>query len=113
MVGAVAEVVEPEFCVIEESAGCGAHSVAVCPFDNAGGGGKGGATDGVVFGAGPETEDDQIGLVALPPGGAADVGGGGPDNGASAGDGRRVAGGFAFRVDDQPGVVAEIAEGFC
>ena len=77
----VAEVVEPAFGVGEESAGGGAHAVAIGPFDDVGGGGKSGLADGVVLGAGPEAEDDEIGMMILPPEWVADVRGRRPENG--------------------------------
>ena len=67
MVGAVAKVVEPAFCVGEETAGSGAHAVAIGAFDNLRCGGKGGSADRVILGSSPETEDDQIGMMNLPP----------------------------------------------
>ena len=67
MVGAVAEVVEATFCVGEETAGGSAHAIAIGAFDNAGCGREGSSADGVVLRAGPESEDDQIGFVGLPP----------------------------------------------
>ena len=73
MVGVVAEVVEPAFSVGEETAGCGAHAIAVGPFDDVGCGGEGGSAHGVVLGTGPETEDNEIGLLGLPPERIADV----------------------------------------
>ena len=69
----VAEVVEPAFGVGEESAGGGAHAVAIGPFDDVGGGGEGGEANGVVLGAGPEAKDDEIGFLGLPPDWVADV----------------------------------------
>ena len=63
MVGAVAKVVEAAFCVGEETAGGGAHAIAVGAFDDMGCGGQGGAANRVVFGAGPEAEDDEIGFL--------------------------------------------------
>ena len=67
MVGAVAKVVEAAFCVGKETAGGGAHAVAIGAFDHAGGGREGRSADGVVFGTSPETEDNEIGLLGLPP----------------------------------------------
>jgi len=78
-----------------------------------GGSGEGGSADGVVLGSGPEAEDDEIGLLGLPPERVADVRGRGPDYRVVAGGGWRVACGFSRRVDDQPGLVAEVMEGFC
>ena len=45
-----------------------------------GGGGEGGEADGVVFRAGPEAEDDEIGFLGLPPEWIADVGWGRPED---------------------------------
>ena len=61
----VAEVVEAAFCVGEESAGGGAHAVAIGPFDDVGGGGEGGSADGVVLGASPEAENDEVGFFGI------------------------------------------------
>ena len=80
MVGAVAEVVEASFCIGEESAGGGAHAIAIGTFDDVGRGGEGGTADGVVLGSGPETEDNEIGLLELPPDGAADFRGRRPED---------------------------------
>ena len=80
MEGAVAEVVEATFRVDEETAGGGAHAVAIGPFDDAWCGGEGGEADGVVFWAGPEPEDDEIGFLGLPPEWVADVRGGRPED---------------------------------
>ena len=66
-VSAVAEVVEAAFCVGEESAGGGAHAVAIGPFDDVGGGRKSSASDRVLLGTSPETEYNEIGLLGLPP----------------------------------------------
>ena len=81
MVGAVAEVVKATFSVGEETAGGSAHAIAIGAFDDVGGGGEGGAAYEVVFWAGPETEDNEIGMMILPPEWVAYVGGGGPENG--------------------------------
>ena len=80
MVGAVTKVVEAAFSVGEETTGGSAHAIAIGAFDDAGCGGEGGAADGVVFGAGPETEDDEVRLLGLPPERIADVRGGRPEN---------------------------------
>ena len=80
MVGAVAEVVEAKFCIGEKTTGGGAHAVAIGPFDDAGCGKEGGSADRVVFGSGPESENDEIGLLGLPPKWIAYVGGGRPEN---------------------------------
>ena len=90
MVGAVAEVVEATFCVGEETAGSGAHAVAIGTFNDVWCGGEGGPADGVVLGTGPETEDHEIGFLGLPPDWVADVLLGNPENGR---DGR-------FRISD-------------
>lgn len=80
MVGAVSKVVEAAFSVGEETAGSGAHAIAIGPFNDVWCGGESGPADGIVFGAGPETEDDEIGLLGLPPEWIADVGGGRPED---------------------------------
>ena len=67
MVGTVAKVVEATFRVGEETAGGGAHAVAIGTFDDAGCGGKGGSANVIVFGAGPETKDNEIGHLLSPP----------------------------------------------
>ena len=67
MEGAVAEVVEATFCVGEESARSSAHAIAIGAFDDVGGGGEGGEADGVVLGTGPKSEDDEVGMMILPP----------------------------------------------
>ena len=76
----VAEVVEATFCVDEETAGGGAHAVAIGAYDDVGGDGESGAADGVVFGAGPKSENDEIGFLGLPPAGVTNVGGGRPED---------------------------------
>ena len=81
MVGAVAEVVEATFCVGEETAGGSAHAIAIGALDDVGCGREGSAADRVVFWAGPETEDHEIGFVGLPPEWIADVRGRRPENG--------------------------------
>ena len=81
MVGAVAEVVEPTFSVGEETAGSGAHAVAIGAFDDAWGGGECSTTNRVVLGASPEAEDNEIGLLGLPPEWIADVLLRNPENG--------------------------------
>ena len=80
MVSAVAEVVEATFSVGEETAGGGAHAVAIGTFDDVRCGGEGGAANGVVFWAGPEAEDDEIGFLGLPPTGVTNVLLGNPEN---------------------------------
>jgi len=67
VVGAIAEVVEATLSVGKETAGGSAHAVAIGTFDDVGGGGESGAADGVVFWAGPEAEDDEIGFLLSPP----------------------------------------------
>ena len=67
MVGAVAEVVEASFCISKKSTRGSAHAVAIGSFDDVGCGGEGGSAHGVVLGTGPETEDNEIGLLGLPP----------------------------------------------
>ena len=73
MVGAVTEVVEATFSVGEETAGGSAHAIAIGAFDDVGGGGEGGAAYEVVFWAGPEAKDDEIGFLGLPPTGVTNV----------------------------------------
>ena len=73
MVGAVAKVVEAAFSVGGKTTGCGAHAVAIGAFDDVGGGREGRSANGVVFGAGPESKDNEIGLLELPPDGVANV----------------------------------------
>jgi len=80
VVGAVSEVVEAAFSVGEETAGSGAHAVAIGTLDDAWGGREGGSANGVVFGAGPEAKDNEIGFLGLPPEWIADVRGGRPEN---------------------------------
>ena len=80
MVGAVAEVIEPAFGVGEETTGSGAHAIAIGALDDMGCGREGGAADGIVLGASPETEDDEIGFMGLPPDGVTNVEGGRPEN---------------------------------
>jgi hypothetical protein len=83
---------------------------------------EGGTAGGVVFGTGPETEDNEIGLLGLPPGWVADVLLGNPENRRDGrfrisdfGMGTGIWGGtwFGRRVDDKVGIVAEVTEGFC
>lgn len=81
MVGEVAKVVETTFSIGEETTGGSTHAIAVGAFDDAGCGRKCGTTDGVVLGAGPKSENDEIGFVGLPPTGVTNVGGGRPENG--------------------------------
>ena len=73
MVGAVAKVVEATFCVGEETARSGAHAIAIGAFDDMGCSRKGGTAHEVVLGTGPETEDDEIGMMILPPKGVSNV----------------------------------------
>ena len=80
MVGAVAEVVEPAFRIGEETAGSGAHAIAVGAFDDTWCGRESSASDGVVLGSGPKAEDNEIGLLGLPPEWIADVLLGNPEN---------------------------------
>ena len=81
MVGVVAKVVEAAFGVGEETTGGSTHAIAVGTFDDVGGGGEGGAAYEVVFWAGPEAKDDEIGFVGLPPEWIADVLLRNPENG--------------------------------
>jgi len=67
VVGAVAEVVEATFCISKKSTGGSAHAVAIGAFDDMGCSRKGSSAYRVVFGAGPEAEDDEIGFLGLPP----------------------------------------------
>ena len=73
MVGAVAEVVEPAFDVGWKTAGGSAHAIAIGTFDDVGCGREGGSANGIVFGAGPESKNDEIGMMILPPERIADV----------------------------------------
>jgi len=107
----VAKVVIASPRISLQTTGSGTHAIAIGSLDDAGGGGEGGAANGIIFWPSPETEDDEIRFLALPPRGVADVGGRGPDNRVLGGDGWRVAGGFARRVDDQPGLVAQFTKG--
>ena len=81
MEGAVAKVVEAAFCVGEETAGGGAHAVTIGAFDDMGCSRDSGTAGGVVFGASPEAEDHEIGLLGLPPEWVADVLLGNPEDG--------------------------------
>ena len=81
MVGAVAEVVEPAFSVGGKTAGGSAHAIAIGTFDDAGCGRQCSTPDRVVLGAGPETEDNEIRMMILPPEWVADVRGRRPENG--------------------------------
>ena len=90
MVGAVAKVVEAAFSVGGKTAGGSAHAVTIGTFDDVGGGGEGGAADGVVLGSSPETEDNEVGLLGLPPTGVTNVEEGRPENGR----------GGRFRISD-------------
>ena len=143
MVGAVAEVVEAAFSVGEEITGGSAHAIAIGTFDDAGCGRQCSTPDGVVLGTGPETEDDKIGFVGLPPTWVADVLLRNPENGR---DGRFRISDFGMwpyyvphlrdfegllarvikfvrsskggtrlgrRMHDEKGIVAEGTEGFC
>jgi len=73
VVGAVTEVVEAAFSVGEETAGGSAHAVAIGAFDDMGCSRKGGSANGVVLGTSPESENDEIGFLGLPPERIADV----------------------------------------
>ena len=143
MVGAVTEVVKATFRICKKTTGCGAHAIAIGAFDDAGCGRKSSASNRVVLGAGPETEDNEIGVLGLPPEWVSNVGGGRPENGR---DGRfrisdfgmwpcyvphlrdfagllprvikfvRYCGGstrFGRRMHNKAGIVAEFTEGFC
>ncbi len=80
MVGAVAEVVEATFCISKKSTGGSAHAVAIGAFDDMGCSRKGSSAYRVVFGAGPEAEDDEVEFLGLPPEWVADVRGGRPED---------------------------------
>ena len=80
MEGAVAEVVEATFCISKESTRGSAHAVAIGAFDDMGCSRKGGSANGVVLGSGPETEDNEIGLLELPPTGVTNVEGARPED---------------------------------
>ena len=79
-VSAVAKVVEAAFSVSEETAGGGAHAVAISAFDDVGCSRKGGSADGVVLGSGPKTEDNEIGMMILPPFFISNLGWRGPED---------------------------------
>ena len=80
MVGAVAEVVEAAFRICKKTTGGSAHAVAIGSFDDAGCGREGSSADRVVLGAGPETKNDEIRLLGLPPLLVSNLGRGGPEN---------------------------------
>jgi len=80
VVGAVAEVVEATFCISKKSTGGGAHAVAIGTLDDMGCSRESSASDRVVLGTSPETEDNEIGLLGLPPDGVTNVEGGRPEN---------------------------------
>ena len=122
MVGAVAEVVEPAFRIGEETAGSGAHAIAVGAFDDTWCGRESSASDGVVLGSGPKAEDNEIGLLGLPPEWIADVLLGNPENRRDGrfrisdfGMGTGIWGGtwFGRKVDNKVGIVAEVTKSFC
>ena len=73
MIGAVTKVVKATFRICKKTAGGSAHAVAIGAFDDVGGGRECSSADRVVLGTGPESEDDQIGFVGLPPDWIADV----------------------------------------
>jgi hypothetical protein len=100
---AIHPVVMPSADIQTKATGSGAHAVAIGSLDDPVRGRESGAPNGVVFGAGPEAKDDEIGFVGFPPRWIADVGRGGPDYWT-------VAGGFGCKIHDQPGFVAEFAE---
>ncbi|NBT48517.1 MAG: hypothetical protein EBT07_12010, partial [Actinobacteria bacterium] len=60
--------------------GGSAHAIAIGAFDDVGGGREGSASDRVVFGAGPETENDEIGMMILPPFFISNLGRRGPED---------------------------------
>ena len=80
MVGAVTKVVEAAFSVGEETTGGSAHAIAIGALDDVGCGREGSATDRVVLGTSPESENDEIGVLGLPPEWIADVLLGNPEN---------------------------------
>ena len=67
MVGAVTKVVEAAFCVCEEPTGGSTHAIAIGALDDVGCGREGSASDRVVLGTSPESENDEIGFLGLPP----------------------------------------------
>ena len=80
MVGAVAEVVEATFCISKKSTGGSAHAVAIGTLDDMGCSRESSASDRVVLGTSPETEDNEIGLLGLPPLFVSNLGRGGPED---------------------------------
>jgi hypothetical protein len=80
LVGTIAKVVEATFSVGEESARSCAHAVAIGAFDYAAGSREGSSADGVVLGSSPETEDDEIGMMILPPFFISNLGWRGPED---------------------------------
>ena len=80
MVGAVAEVVEASFCISKKSTGGSAHAIAIGTFDDVGRGREGSSADGVVLGTGPEAEDEEIGMMILPPFFISNLGRRGPED---------------------------------
>ena len=80
MVGAVTKVVEAAFGVGEKTAGGSAHAIAIGALDDVGCGREGSATDRVVLGTSPEAEDEEIGMMILPPFFISNLGRGGPED---------------------------------
>lgn len=78
MIGTIAKVVETTFGVSEETAGGGPHAVAIGTFDDMRCGGEGGSAHGVVLGTGPESKNNEIGFLGLPPLHISNLGRGGP-----------------------------------
>ena len=80
MVGAVAEVVEASFCISKKSTGGSAHAIAIGAFDDVGCCREGSASDRVVLGSGPKAEDEEIGMMILPPFFISNLGRRGPED---------------------------------
>jgi len=83
---------------------------------------KGGSANGIVFGAGPETKDDEIGMMILPPEWVADVTLRNPEDGqfgrfriSDFGMRKRIWGvtWFGRRMHGKVGIVTKVTKGFC
>jgi len=83
---------------------------------------EGGSANGIVFGAGPESKNDEIGMMILPPERIADVLLRNPENRRDGrfrisdfGMGTGIWDGtwFGRRMHDKVGVAAKITESFC